>query len=296
MFGAKGSCCLLAYFAFSQKCSVRCGLDAEQGESVCMGHGKGIFPSLAGVPWQQQQLNAQFSALTSSSWPPAFFCTCPTRALVPLLTQCPCRDRRAGALALAEGSSEFSPIPLRPGFQFKWPFSRSNEGLKLCHMSALVKMEDFLSSCRVQKELQRVKFPVQWTLSAVPGQCLTWDKWHTHQWELEAEISKTQGIGHTKSICFYADWESDSYQIQAQKGTHSPPSSESGLLDLSMPGIATAPATAPLNTTTHMAPGRGARSAESHTLLPEEPCWQVQSLLWSPQGSIAPSASLLFGT
>lgn len=197
-------------------------------------------------------------------------------ALAPLLAQCPCGEtqgsRGAGAMALAGGSSEFPLIPPRPGFHFKWLFSRSNEGLKLWHMSALVKMEDLLSSCRVQKELQRVKFPVQWTLSAVPGHCLTWDCRHIHQGELEAEISKTQGVGHTKSICFYADWESDSYQIQAQKGTHSPPSSESSFLGLSMPTIGKGPATAPLNTTTHMAPGRGSRSAESHMLLPAEPC------------------------
>jgi len=83
---------------------------------------------------------------------------------------CPCENTKGGAVTLAEVVAKFPLTPLRPRFHFKWLFFKGSEGLKPRHMSALVKMKDLLSRYRVQKELQKVKFPVQWTLSAVPGQ------------------------------------------------------------------------------------------------------------------------------
>lgn len=73
-----------------------------------------------------------------------------------------------------------------------------------------------------------------------------------------------------------------------------------------MSGIAMAPTTNPLDTTTHVAPGRGARSAESHPPLPATLAGAVTALVANfcagvsgsdeMPGCIAPSASLGFGT
>lgn len=245
-----------------------------------MGHAKGIFP-----PWQEALGSSSSSSMHSSEpWlPPAD----PLLAAVPLWGQ--------QGWSLAEGSSEFPPAPLWAGFHFKWPFSWSNEGLKLCHMSALVKMEDLLSSCRVQKELLRVKFPVHWTLSAVPGHCLTWDSRHTHQGELEAEISQTQGTGHTNALllCWLG--------IRFLPDPSPERQTLSSKFRIRFSGSVNAwhyRSTCNSSTPHHNSHSSWKRSqlCWEPQAAPAEPCWQVLSLLGWPQGCTAPPAPLPFGT
>lgn len=126
-------------------------------------------------------------------------------------------------------------------------------------MSALVKMEDLLSSYRVQKELQRVKFPVQWTLSAVPGHCLAREELTCHPrtptrikgWDFQSSVPQRH------KICLLLCWLGIRFLPELSLGRHM--LSKFSHLGLTMSGIATAPTTNPLDTTTHMAPGRGGK-------------------------------------
>lgn len=275
MFGAKGCCYLLAYFAFSQKCLVHCGLDAEQGETMCMGHVKCIFPSLAGGPWQQQ-LNAQFSSLTPSS-PPRLYFALDTGECSPL---CLLGTLVGTRVALAEGqfkvSSKFSLILPRTGFHFKWLFFKSSEGLKLCHMRALVKMEDLLSSYRVQKRVTegQVSSSVNPVSCSRAPPCLGEQTCHPHTptrikgWDFQSSRPRRH------KICLFLCWLGIRFLPDLSPGRHTLSSKVREVTLSGFDDVWHCHSTRNKSIQYHDPRGsrRGANSAESHSLLPAESC------------------------